>query len=510
MARSTRQIAAIGVLLCWGIALGWLALRHLGQSDQARLATQAALRISPTDAWFRIMAGGVQVGYAGITLDTLSQNSYRIREQASWDIPVTTALPARSIHSTEYTLGASVGLDSLQTQHSRSGHNWGFAAVARDNGWRVTLGGTNGWLEVPPPARTPAAAPVPLRAVPLRMSLVGALGARDRRTLPVVSGWPPAGWFTTVVPDGDSTVIFADSAEVDPASGRWEAVAFDTAETVALLINSPESPLRMVVDSRGTMVSVEYLFGVRWEREDFDIARTRIRERVDTARLPIVTWGRPASNGGAGSTRYAVTRRSGAPVNSRLLEYLTGGRQIAGHGRIIVLADTARTSNQQQFATDPLIQSDDSAVAALSSRLSDRIEASDFTAVVRAIRSVVTIDTTMDWPEDAAGVLRQGRARREGAARLLAAVLLSAGWDAGIAIGVEPAGDTLRTHAWVEARRRGRSPVVSIDPLTGDLMPGTWLRVASAGSAAPEDLFPVIADVRFTLSPRSDDSGEMP
>ncbi|HRP09347.1 MAG TPA: hypothetical protein PLL69_12760, partial [Gemmatimonadales bacterium] len=123
----------------------------------------------------------------------------------------------------------------------------------------MELAGTAGRLEAVPPPRTPAAAPVPLRAVPLRLSLVGALGARDQRTLPVVSGWPPAGWFTTVVPDGDSVVIFADSAEVDPITERWEPVAFDTAQTFALAIDAPESPVRLVVDQRGTVVSVEYL-----------------------------------------------------------------------------------------------------------------------------------------------------------------------------------------------------------------------------------------------------------
>jgi hypothetical protein len=83
--------------------------------------------------------------------------------------------------------------------------------------------------------------------------------------------------------------------------------------------------------------------------------------------------------------------------------------------------------------------------------------------------------------------------------RLLAAVLTRAGYRAHLAVGVQPVGDTLYTHAWVEASRRSDGWQQVLDPLTGQAPPTTWVRVAVAGSAAPEDLLPLVADVRFTL-----------
>ena len=93
---------------------------------------------------------------------------------------------------------------------------------------------------------------------------------------------------------------------------------------------------------------------------------------------------------------------------------------------------------------------------------------------------------------DAAGALRLGRARPEGLARLMVAVLRRNGFNARLAIGVRPVGDTLLTHAWVEAIHRSYSDWISIDPATGEIMSTTWIRLSHAGSATPEDLLPLV------------------
>ena len=509
MAKSRRHWAAIAVVLTWGGALTWLALRRTGQSDLSLIASQASLRLAPGDAWFRVMAGDVQIGYAGITLDTLADGSYRIRELLTLELPRDTAL-TRAIRSTEYFLGGTLGVDSLSSRFTRPGRQTEIRVRGDGPAWQLTSEGAgppvSARLEVVDRGRAPAAIPVPLLVAPLRLALVGALAARDGRTMPMAGGWPPVAWSTTIVPDGDSTAVYADSSDVDPVTGEWTAVAWDTTETRALVIDAPDGPVRLVVGPRGTVVSIEHALGVRWLREDFSVARLNFRGALEAGRilaaLPVMAWGslRPAPGDTATTaSNYAVTRRGGSPINANLMRLLAGGRQQVSSVGLVVLSRGAAPRPGTGPSHDPLIQDGDSAIAALHTELQPLIEAGNFRQVVRVLRARVAVDTALDLPEDAAGALRLGRARPEGLGRVLAAVLTRAGYRAHLVVGVQPAGDTLYTHAWIEASRRIDGWEQVLDPLTGQTPPTTWVRVAVAGSAAPEDLLPLVADVRFTL-----------
>jgi hypothetical protein len=353
--------------------------------------------------------------------------------------------------------------------------------------------------------RAAAAAAVPVRVAPLRLALVGALAARDGRTLPLVGGWPPAAWSTAIVPDGDSTAIYADSSDMSPATGEWIPVAWDTTVTHALILDAPDGPVRLVVNPRGTVISIEHALGVRWLRDDFSVARLNFRGALDadriTAALPVMAWGSlrpPGTDTATGAMNYSVTRRDGSPVNANLLRLLAGGRQQVSSVGLVILSRGAANRPGPGIAHDPMVQESDSAIALLASELVAHLDEGRFREVARVLRARVSVDTALSLPEDAAGALSLGRARPEGLGRLLVAVLNRTGYRAQLVVGVQPVGDTLFTHAWVEASRRRDGWQQVIDPLTGATPPTSWVRVAVAGSAAPEDLLPLVADVRFT------------
>lgn len=523
MAKSTRHWVAIAIVVSWGAALTWLAVRRTGQSDLSLIASQASLRLSPGEAWFRVMAGDVQIGYAGITLDTLSNGQYRIREQSSLEVPGDTAL-IRTIRSTEYFLGAGLGVDSLISRYVRPGRSTEFRVSESGPGWQVTSRGdgeaVSGRLEVIPVTGAQPMAPVPIRVVPLRLALVGALATGNSRTLPVASGWPPAGWPTTLEANGDSTVIFADSSETDPASGVWLPVTWDTVRTRSLVVDAPEGPLRLLLDTRGTVVAVEHPFGVLWVREDFSVARFNFRSSLVGAeapirqQLPALRRATPRDDADAASSRsttYSVTRRNGAPINAALLVLLGTGRQRVARGELTISRQGAAAGRPgRNTPADPLVQVEDSAVVALAEQLSGVVLPTEFERLAASLARSVRLDTDMSAASDAAGAARSGRARPEGLARLMVAILRRNEFNARLAIGVRPFGDTLVTHAWVEAVHYGDSEWRSIDPATGRFMGTAWIRIAHAGSASPEDLLPLLADVRFTTVSTPTNEGAVP
>ena len=511
MAKSRRHWAAIGVIVAWAATLTWLAVRRTGQSDLSLIASQASLRLAPGEAWFRVMAGEVQIGYAGITLDTLANGRYRIREQVSLEVPGDTAL-IRTIRSTEYFLGAGLSVDSLISRYVRPDRRAEFRAEEAAAGWSVVVTGDGapqlGRLQLPEGVAPLPMAPVPLRVVPLRLALVGALATGNERTLTVAAGWPASAWSASMATAGDSTAIYADSSEVDPASGRWIPVTWDTVRTRALVLDTPDGPIRMVLDFRGTLVSLEHPLGVRWIREEFSVARFNFRnvlaglEPQIRSQLPVLRRA-AASDAPATDTErqtmYSVTRRDGSGIEPRMLVMLGMGRQRVARGNLTVSREGTTAGRPSRLVpADPLIQVDDSMVVALAGQVTDLISPTGFGRVAAAIANRVVLDTSESAATDAAGALRSGRARPEGLARLLVAVLQHNNFSARLAIGVRPVGDTLLTHAWVEAMHRSYNAWLSIDPVSGKLMSTAWIRGAQAGSAAPDDLLPLVADVRFT------------
>lgn len=512
MAVSLRNRAAVAVIVLWAAALGWLGLRSLGQSDAALLSSRGSLRLAPNDAWFRVEAGGVQFGYAGITLDTLADGTYRIREQLNLELPSDSAL-IRAIRSTDYYLGSALGVDSLVSRWTTQTGNLTLRATVVDGDWHLALrpGDTvtvaNGTL-VPIEEDQVRQATVPLAAVPLRLGLVGALAAGDGRSYAVADGWPPATRQVSVWMGTDSMAVFPDSSDLDQATGRWVPATQDTVTARSIRLTTPGGPVRMAVDRRGTVVEIEHLLGARWIREDFNIARFNFRNAIgptgSTIReaLPVV---RPlvvsgiAADTSRETRRWQVTRRDGSPVDSLLFQELTGGRQTALSRGLMIVRSSSQTFRRrgELGQTDPFIQSDDPVVIALADSLASLVESRDFAALTRALRRRVRVDTLATLPMDAAGALRTGRARPDGLARLAVALLRHHGVAAGYVVGIMPVGDTLYSHAWVELAGRGNGSD-TWNPMTGIRASSGLVRLARAGSSHPDDLLPRVADVRFT------------
>jgi hypothetical protein len=501
---SLRAWGAIGVLTAWVGSLAWLAVRLLGQTESSTISSQASLRLGPAAAWYGLYAGETQVGSAGITLDTLSPG-YRVLQTVTLEIPDDTGL-VRATRSTETRLAGTLELMSVKSRYSRGGRQaeWYLVQAGDTLVARYASGTSSAHGE----ARF--GGPIsPASAFPYRLALSGALSQGNERTQTLMTGWPPAGRAAVARVGSDSTFRFADSSARDVATGRLAGVHFDSAKAYPVVLDGPTGPERLWVDRRGTIVAKETVFGMRWVRNDFEIAVQEFKRLLpqNSARirgtLPTLTAlsSQPDSDSSIVERRYRVEHADGRPIDRTLLALLAGGRQVVRGDTIIVGAEAfaTRGGGFDDLAYDPMMQDNAREIIALGSQLRGTGPTrAALAALAATLHRIVRIDTSATAPFDALGALRAGRAQPDGFARLFVAVLRASGVPSRLVIGVSPLGDKLRTHAWAEVRESRGAGWLAVDPVFGHMPASTTLiRLSVGGSSHPEEMLALLADVKF-------------
>jgi transglutaminase-like putative cysteine protease len=502
---SPRALAGIVILLAWGATLGWLAQRRAAPQTADQLSRDAALRLSPDDAWFALEASGVQIGLAGVTLDTLSPG-YRVVTTLSHEIPRGDGV-IRATRQTRTRLSPTLQLVEASSRLSVGGarqEEWGLAVfgdtLTAQHPSELAAGRRLGATEVPQS----------FDGLPFRLAMTGGLVPGRRREVPLAAAFPPTLLGTRLEVDRESTVVFSDSAVVDER-GTWRVALLDTTVAYATLLDGPQGPIRAWIDRRGMLAGVEPVFGATWVRRDFDLVVTAWRRVItaDTAALrsalPRLDWYATAANAdtGTSSRRLRATRRDGRAIDPALLQRLADGRQRLVEDRLVILDDPGPGGPRapRPVAQDALVDPDAPAVAALAARLGAMPDGlAGMEELVTTLPSLVVLDVSDSAAYGATQTARLRRGRPEGIARLAAALLQRQGFTARMVTGILPTPDGVLTHAWVEVWRPGEGGWLAVDPVLGRVRASTGLiRLAIGGTAHPDDLVPWLADVRFDL-----------
>lgn len=509
-----RNLAAIAVLLAWGGSLAWLGLRSEGQSEASLLKTEASLRLSPGDSWFAVRAGSTTIGVAGVTLDTFRLR-YRLRTTITLNLPSDSAL-VRAIRTTDYDLGASLGMLRAESRDRYLGFPRRFRYSRRSSNW-ISQVLANGQVVSRGEGATPLAIADLMATYPLALN--GSIEKGESPALATLSGWPAVVGNTAVAigGNGDSTIVFADSSDTDGPDSGWVPVHFDSIAATRLRLDAAAGVVYLWADSRGTLVGLEYPLGVRWIRSNFDQARYDAERGSADYRWPVVKYfvgSVAATDTGSGERSYLVSRRDGSPIRSGALELI--GRDgirhelIGGSDALTVLArnQVDPSADSMSVVDDPLMQVDSPVIREFADSFANEDSLVDM-GKLRTRFARIKVDTSGTAPIDALGTLRDGRGRPDGLARLLAAVLTINGVTARRVIGVAPLADTLYVHSWVEVWNDSLKRWTGLDPLTVAPAGTNLIRLALAGSSAPIDILPLVADVRFTqiVGGQLDDSG---
>ncbi len=503
-----RALAAVAVLTAWGGSLTWLGLRRLDAGGTPDLSLLASRRLAPGEARFAVQIGDVQIGSGGFTLDTLSPG-YRIVETLTLETLGDTAL-TRVLRMTETELAPDLSLQQVRSRFVRPGLSQ--AGVGRYADGRLTFrfdsGGTGGAVL---DSMTPA---VPMVALGHQLAIRGELRAGRRGRELAIGGWPSsarnAPWEVT----GDTTLVFPDSAEVDPSTLRWKAVHWDTARVVRLVATGPTGPYTAWVEPNGTLAGIEYPLGTRWVRTDFNIAVSDFRRVLDSQRdairsvLPVME---PYATSAArrdtatNQRRFLVTRTSWREIDLAALAQLSGGRQRVMHDTLAIGPATFPDglTPTSDVGTDPLVQRDAAPLSTLAREVSRSGDREEIVARLAAtVRNKVTLDTAYGAPVDALGTIHGRRGRPDGIARLFVAVARDLGIPARYVVGFAAIPGGVATHAWAEVWYDGGAGWVAVDPVMGRAVASTALvRLGFGGSSHPEELLTSLADVRLTPLP---------
>jgi len=501
-----RGLAAVAVIAAWGVSLTLLAFRRMEADDDSQLSLLASRQLAPEGVFFALMVGNTQVGTAGITLDTLSPG-YRILETMTLELPTDTGL-VKGLWWTETKLSPSLTLIEAERRFIRDGRRvvgsmrkLGPYTLAMQVGVDSGRAYAQGRGDV-----------VPAIALSYRLALrrngLGVGGVVDEL---VTSGWPGALMEGFGRSSTDSIIIGPDSSEIDPKTLRFLPVHYDTAKVYRMMISGPAGPYQIWVERTGTIAAIEYPLGLQWVRTDFDMALTNYRRdfaagahrQVRTALPRLVpyassTRSRPAATSDE-PRAFRVTRRDGRPIPNSLLTAFSGGRQRVRGDTIWISQDERVPDLQGARASDPFVGQDSIVLNLAEMVKTSPTGAGRIATILSTLTRTITLDTSYTASQEGLTTLKRKRGRADGIARLFVALAQASGQKARYVVGFAVLNDTLRTHAWAEVWDTEVLGWTAVDPVNGRVAASTYLiRTGFAGSSHPDDMLPIIADVRLT------------
>ena len=513
MTRARWAAAIVGV---WLFALGWLVKREYFQSTGERLA-RAAFAIPPGAAYYRLEAGGQQMGFASLTVDT-TLDSIRVDDVLVLEVPAAGRLRRTTARSTA-SLSRTMRLRSLELAYD--GELGRFSArgeVEGDSVLRLTVWSAADSHTARLPYRRSA---VPPSLVALRLALTGQLDPGASALVHVLDPLTLAERDVAVRVTAESTLIVADSADYDSTAMAWFPVLFDTVPAFRLVETAAGVPISSWVDGEGRIVRAQYPSGFIVDRSAFEIAYENFRRR-DTARAvaasrappPGAVIAAPALDVVAiASTEPRVALRvrvSGGDV-ARLS--LAGGAQRLIGDTLVIERPTGLpdqpgyrlpflgsrdTALAPALRPEPFIESDDPRIQAQVRQILGR-ERDPIDATTQLIRWVhEQVDPRADGAAPAAvGVLTRRRGDANAHATLFVALARAAGLPARPVAGLLYVNDRFYHHAWAEVWLGTWIPV---DPLLGQApADAAHLRLVPGALARQLDLIRALGALKLEV-----------
>jgi hypothetical protein len=514
----TRRQWAIAVLAVWGVSLGWLVKRELFRSTGARLA-EAALSVPPGALFYRLDLGAQQVGFASATLDTIP-DSIRVEDVFVLDVAAvgklhrttarSVALLSRTLRLQRVDLTFDGDLGTFVAHGQVLGDSMLRVAIVSDGDSQVT--------------RIPLTGPITLPTLfPLRLAFGGELQQGRSYTARLFDPLLLAGRDVTVRVAAESTLVVADSADLDSTTMVWGPEHFDTVR--AFRIDHEANGVRMSswIDAQGRVVRGSSPVGFATERSAFEIAYENFRRR-DTARVarssaaPDLGDIVPVTALVAG-VREALPETGLARLRVRLSgvdltgfdRLLAGGRQRLAGDTLEITRETALqaratpyrlpvldTALDRWLQPEPLIQSRDPRIAAQARLIvgggRDRNPARAAELLTHWVHDNLRREIVAGVPS-AEKVLETRRGDCNAFATLYVAMARSAGLPARTVAGLIYLNGRFYYHAWPEVYL---GDWVAVDP-TFNQYPAdaAHLRFAIGGLARQVELIPLLG--RLTL-----------
>ncbi len=499
----TRRHWAIGILAVWLLSIGWLVKRELFRSTGARLA-DAALSVPPGSMFYR--------------LDTLA-DSIRVEDVFVLDVAAVGKLRRTTARSVAF-LSRTLRLQRVDVTFD--GDLGTFAAHGRvmgDTLLRVSIVSDNDSQVT----RIPLTGPITLPTLlPLRLAFGGELRRGRTYTARLFDPLLLATRDVTVHVVAESTLVVADSADLDSTTMVWGPEHFDTVRAFRIDHEAHGVRVSNWIDAQGRVVLASSPVGFETERSAFEIAYENFRRR-DTARVA-----RNSANPDPGDVVPVTALAAGvreSPPEPGLARFrvrlsgvdLAGFDQLLGGPRQRLTGDTLEVVRENAFQAhaaryglpsrdsalarwlqpEPLIQSWDPRIAAQARLVvgtRDKSPARAAELLTHWVHANLRRQLATTVPS-AEKVLETRRGDCNEFATLYVAMARSAGLPARTVSGLLYVNGRFYYHAWPEVYL---GDWVAVDP-TFDQFPAdaAHLRFAIGGLARQVELFPLVG--RLTL-----------
>jgi Transglutaminase-like superfamily len=482
----------------WVFALGWLVLREYRPGPDGEAAAATTVRLPPTTTFYALQSGDAQVGFRSVSTDTLA-NGIRVTSRFDADVPVP-VVPRRVLITTEALYDRQLRLVGFTTSVSGEAGQQSLAAtVQEDTMLSVVVSGRGQPRPDTVELRVPAGVLLP-DAVPIGLASRGGLRAGTATSLPLldpveltVSTWD-------IRIGAESTIVVADSAVMDSASGRWIPSGLDTLQAVRADWVEYGMPVRAWIDVGGAVIMRETPLGLTERRGPYEIVNSgyvRRRPRnVQAAPLEVSTP-EPAASAPGGVTLGPVDLRRAAPgLVTPWQEVVQGG----------LSSRTGTFTPGQASAPFPDSVAARLAAVPLPARIvvdTRRIAGPDTAGPADQVRRLAAwVAGSIQAGQPNVGSPLQTLLRRRGdssdRAELFVAMAQSLGIPARQVVGLLSNGGPLRYRAWAEVWLGAWMPV---DPTLGQAPadPGHF-RLLIDATARPTTIIPMLGALRPAIT----------
>ncbi|HXV85970.1 MAG TPA: transglutaminase-like domain-containing protein [Gemmatimonadales bacterium] len=378
----TRGRMATLVLSAWAAALGWLLMREY-RPDPGQFLAEATLSLPPGATYYALSLGGVQIGFASNTVDTLA-DSIRVEDIMVLEVPALGNLH-RTDARTRAILTRQLRLRSFDAL--LRGDLGEFAArgqVQGDSVLRVEFqsGGSTESLRVG--LERPVILP---GQVPLHVAFGQEVRLGGRYRLRMFDPLILKEREIEIRITGDSTFVVPDSSAFDSTQGQWVAARWDTVHAYRVEQDLGGLAVSAWIDDVGRVVRATSAAGFTMERSAFELAHENFRRkgaRPDlTGAGDLIRQTAIASNVRLAGTGARALRVRLTGVDLRGFD-LDGGRQRLAGDTLVVAMEPARLleagysipAPPSQFAPfirpEPLVQSDDPRIQAQARQIVGR------------------------------------------------------------------------------------------------------------------------------------------
>ena len=512
--RRNRLIAAVSILLAWGVGVGMLVDREYFREKSAVLA-EAAMRLGPSTSFYMVEQDGKQIGFASTTIDT-STTTFEVVDYFIADLPLGDQIfraTARSV----ITLSRALALQSFDVQFesadapmSVTGQAEGDSVVSfilqlpaqPPDSQRIRVGGP-----ILLPTLIPAAA---LLVSDPKVGSSVTLASFDPRTMTTQN--------VKLRFEAESLFTLVDSARYDSTLMAFVPALTDTVRAWKLV---PEDAGGFTgwVDSQGRVVETTQPGGIKLRRMAYEIAFENWRRTRGAATATNVPAGgilegtaiaAGALPGRDGPSRLRV-RLSGVSLNGFDLQ---GGRQqLAGNDLTIERESAAALTADWSLATrsagfrqrfepelraEPLLQVENTEIIRLATRIAgaDRDPRVVAEKLNRWVYDSLEKAITVSIP-NALQVLRTRRGDCNEHTQLYTALARALGIPTRIATGVAYVDGKFYYHAWPEVRL---GDWVAVDPTFGQFpADAAHLRFVRGGLTRQGELLRLVGNLRIEV-----------